>query len=131
MRMTMALLLGVLGACGFGWSAESDVALNGTFVWSNKKGQEHNIKSVFTPAGDKKWTVEFTFNWGKGPQTWKGTAEGDLKTGEVKGEGLHPDGMRKFTFSGAFTKEGALDCTHTEVTGGKSQATGTMTLKKG
>ena len=133
MRTTMILILSLLGACacGTGWSAEGDVSLNGTFIWPTNKTKDFPIQSVFTPAGEKKWTVVFSFIWDKGQQTWKGTAEGDLKTGEVKGEGFHPNGKRNFTFSGTFTKEGVLNCTHNEVIGGKLKATGTMILKKG
>src|ERR1041384_3118053 len=101
---------------------KKDITMTGTFVWDKKKGQNHDIKAVFTPNGDKKWNVVFTFQWamGKnkhkdgGEQSWKGTAEGDLVNGDIKGEGLHPNGVRKFTFTGT-SKDGKIDATHTEV----------------
>jgi hypothetical protein len=111
-------------------AADAAVKLTGTFVWTNQAGQTHPISAVFTPSGEKKWTVVYTFDWGpKGAQNWKGTAEGDLKNGAIKGEGFHPDGRRKFTFSGN-SKEGTITCTHNETTSGTPQATGTITLKK-
>jgi hypothetical protein len=111
-----------------------DITMTGTFVWEKKKGQNHDIKAVFTPNGDKKWNVVYTFEWamGKnkgGEQSWKGTAEGDLLNGDIKGEGLHPNGQRKFTFTGT-AKDGKIDATHMEITGGKNEATGSITLKK-
>lgn len=109
-------------------AADDKVTLTGTFEWSHQAGS-HPITAVFTPNGDKKWNVVYNFDWGaRGAQAWKGTAEGDLKTGTLKGEGLHPDGHRKFTFSGTI-KDGKINCTHNEVTSGTAVATGTMTLK--
>jgi hypothetical protein len=124
-------LMGILyGAGGRCLAADKDLKLSGTFVWANQPDQTHPISAVLTPNGDKKWTVVYTFNWGgKGAQNWKGTAEGDLQNGAIKGEGFHPDGRRKFTFTGT-SKDGKLNCTHTEITSGTPQATGTMTLKK-
>jgi len=130
--MSLAVLVVAYGAsiCGHCLAADGDITLNGTFVWDKKAAKDHPIKAVFTPNGDKKWTVVYSFEWGpKGAQSWKGTAEGDLKNGEIKGEGLHPDGRRKFTFKGT-AKDGKIDCTHNETTSGKPEATGTMTLKK-
>jgi hypothetical protein len=132
LAMTFALFLGLASVAGAGsrcLAADNDLKLSGSFVWEKKKGQNHNIKAVFTPDGDKKWKIVFTFDWGKGPQTWNGSATGDLVNGDIKGEGLHPDGHRKFTFSGT-AKDGKIDCTHNETTAGRAEATGTMTLKK-
>lgn len=131
--MVMAMLvLGVL--CGADALAAAqpgagDLKFAGTFVWNNKKDKSHPINAVFTPNGEKKWNVVFTFNWGKGPQTWKGTAEGTLKDGEIKGDVKSGDEKRNFNFTGA-EKNGAFECTHNELKGGKPLATGSMTIKK-
>ncbi len=119
------------GACAAADApAAGTVKMTGTFVWDHQPAQNHPLTAIFTPNGDKKWTAVFTFDWGpKGAQSWKGTAEGDLKTGEVKGEGFHPDGRRKFTYSGKF-KDGKLVCSHNETTSGAPAATGTMTLSQ-
>ena len=124
------VVLGCTAACVSGpcLAAQGDVTLSGTFVWSNAKDKVTPIKAVFTPNGDKKWTVVYTFNW-SGAQSWKGTAEGDLSSGEVKGDATHSNGKRKFTFSGT-AKNGQIDCTHNETTSGKPQPTGSMTVKK-
>lgn len=127
--MLLALLVVGLGYGCFGQAQAADTkeeTLNGTFAWTRENGKTHPIKAVFTPNGDKKWNVTFTFNWGKGEQIWKGTAEGALDNGEMKGDAKTPDGKRNFSFVGSF-KEGKLDFTHKE---GKND-TGTMTLKKG
>lgn len=134
MRGTLMALavLAVLCVAGSGraQAAEGDQTFEGKFVWNNQAGKEHPVKAVFTPNGDKKWKVVFTFNWGKGPQTWNGTAEGTLKDGELKGDVTNGNpGQRKFDFKGTF-KDGQFDCTHNEDTSGKPVATGTMTIKK-
>src|SRR3990170_7294186 len=112
--LTLALVvLGCTAACVSGpcLAAQGDVTLSGTFVWSNAKDKVTPIKAVFTPNGDKKWTVVYTFNWSKA-QTWKGTAEGDLANGAVKGDGQEPDGKKRtFLFKGT-AKDGKIDCTH-------------------
>ena len=129
-KMTMAwAFLAVCYVTGGARCLAADaVTMTGTFVWDNQPNQTHPITAVFTPNGDKKWTALFTFDWGqKGAQSWKGTAEGDLQNGAIKGEGFHPDGRRKFTYSGT-AKDGKITCTHNEVTSGAPQATGTMTL---
>lgn len=132
--MVMALAVaGVLCVAGSSkvQAADGDQNFAGTFVWNNQAGKTHPIKAVFTPTGDKKWNVVFTFTWGgRGDQTYKGTAEGTLKDGEIKGDVNSTDGRRKFDFKGTF-KDGQFDCTHNEKTSGKPQATGTMTIKKG
>ena len=124
------VVLGTYGMCaGHGHAAEGDVTLNGSFVniQDEKKGTVHPVKAVFTPAGEKKWTVVFTFTWYKrGAQTFKGTAEGSLQDGEVKGVVQE---KRTYAFSGT-AKNGQLECKHDMTENGKTSATGTMTLKK-
>ncbi|MCZ7646080.1 MAG: hypothetical protein M5U26_12465 [Planctomycetota bacterium] len=129
--LTLAVLGIAYGLCGSGAcrAADGDVTCKGTFSWSNEKNQKHDIKGVFTPNGDKKWNVVWTFTWKGGAQTWKGTAEGDLTNGEVKGEGLHPNGKRTFSFVGA-AKDGNMEIKHTETTGGRPKDTGVMVIKK-
>lgn len=129
-RILMALAaMGIFYGAGACLAADGDVKLSGTFIRENQKAT-HPIKAVFTPDGDKKWKVVFTFDWAnKGEQVWKGTAEGDLANGEIKGEGTHPNGKRTFTFSGT-AKDGKIDCKDNETTSGKPEATGTLTLKK-
>ena len=130
--MRVALLgVAMLGCSLLGnraFAADADVKLNGTFVWSNQKGKSHDVTGTFTPSGDKKWAAVFNFKWSGKPQTWKGTAEGTLKDGEIKGDIKSEDGKRNFNFTGNF-KDGKFECTHNELSRGKPQPTGTMTLQ--
>lgn len=112
-------LMGGIGVCGRGLAAAGEVKLSGTFAY----GGDHPIKAVLTPAGANKWTAVWTFDWNrhglKGEQTWKGTAEGNLLNGPVKGVCKEPTGRRRtFTFSGTSTN-GQMDCKWAPGRGGK------------
>jgi hypothetical protein len=129
-RIIMAtIVFGMVCAAGSAMAAEGDQKFAGTFVWSNGRGKANPITAVFTPNGDKKWNAVFTFTWGKNEQVWKGTVEGTLKDGEIKGEVKNGDEKRKFNFTGA-AKDGQFECTHNEMTSGRPVATGTMVIKK-
>lgn len=110
-------------------AADGDVTVTGSFVWSAQKDKTHDIMGVFTPVGENKWSVVWSFKWDKGVQVWKGTAEGNLQDGELKGEALHPNGKRTFTFT-TTAKDGQYSGKHTESTGGRSKDIGTIVLKR-
>ncbi len=111
----------------------AEVTFTGTFEWSRKKGKKHNIKGVFTPDGANKWKVIWTFKWGKGNETYTGTAEGNLDNGPLKGQALRKQGpkvkkpdKRLWKFEGV-VKNGELNANHTSSNGKPS---GIITIKK-
>ena len=129
--LTGSLICGALVG-GSGWAedkaAANAVTMSGTFVWNGKKGKKHELKAVFTPAGQNKWTVAFTAKWGKGYPKYTGTAEGDLRNGKVTGEAQNAKKKRKWTFTGA-GKDGTLTCSHAEIKGKNQKQSGSFTIK--
>jgi hypothetical protein len=125
----------VVACCVFPLSGicAEDVTWTGSFVWSKRNKDTHQIKAVFTPDGENKWKVSFHFEFRDKDHVYSGTAEGSLAAGELKGEIFSDDkNKRKFTFKGD-VKEGAFSGTHEEIRGWrkdkpKVRDTGTMRL---
>lgn len=122
--IVLALLLQV-GAAG----SEDEVTLTGGFLWKhmNHKG---DLDAVFTKTGDGAWGVEFRFVWEDELHVYRGTAEGSLTDGELRGEAVtdNPERPQTFFFEGRF-EHGQFTGTHTALqASGGTHTTGTLTL---
>ena len=103
------------------------VTLTGTYNWGKKAKQP--LKGVFTPDGENKWKVVWTFKHKNKPHTYTGTVEGNLQNGPIKGESVNEGGKRKWKFEGA-AKNGVIDCNHVELKGKREKKTGQFSIKK-
>ncbi len=125
--LACAVLALVLAHHSDGPAAENSLTLTGSFT---NQGKKYDIKGVFTPDGAGQWKTVWTFTFGRrGPQVFKGTAEGNLQKGTLKGV---VNERRKFVFEGTWTG--------TKFTGktaeyfkpdGKPSPTGTIELSRG
>ena len=111
-----------------GAKAGGDLTYEGTFIRGKKKNKTYPLKAVFTPDGDKKWKVVWTFQWQKKPKTFKGTVEGDLLNGNLTGKSSTQNGKRNWTFEGT-AKDGVLTCKHNEIKGKEKPGTFSITKK--
>ena len=127
MGVALVALALTVAATGGTLQAADKQTMNGSFVWNNGD-QTGDLEAVFTPTGKNKWDVSFHFTWEGEPHTYSGTAEGNLKKGELKGQ-VETDGERKsqFVFRGEF-KDGKFSGTHAGMRDGEERPTGTMTL---
>ena len=85
---------------------------------------------MFTPTGKDMWDVTFNFMWEGNPRTWKGTAQGSLTDGSLKGEVLtdEPENPNTFRFDGAF-ENGTFQGKHGVVKKGELKDRGTLTMR--
>ena len=134
-QLARFVLVVALFALAFGPSfaeeKETDVTLNGQFVWARDDGDRTgDLKAVFTPTGENEWSVSFYFDWEDGPHVWSGTAKGSLTEGALKGEVNNDSEERPqtFRFSGSFT-DGLFEGKHAGVRDDKENELGSLTLK--
>ena len=118
------LLVAVLPARSF--ADDGELTMNGEFVWTNRS-TTGDLEAVFTPVEAGKWEVAFHFTFRDDPHVYKGTAEGSLDDGDLRGEVRNENEQRTFTFEGR-VKDGRFEGTHAEVTDGRGGKTGTMML---
>jgi len=125
-----ALLAGCLGAAARAADAAppGDITLSGAFRRSNEKDQTHELKGVFTPAGQDEWKVVFTCQWKGKDQTFKGSLKGNLKDGEVTGSCAIAGGKRTWSVKGT-AKAGVVTCKHYETTKGADSYSGDFTIR--
>ncbi|MDP6502675.1 MAG: hypothetical protein QF886_03625 [Planctomycetota bacterium] len=128
-RATIAFLLTALASVNLSaraFAAEG-ITLKGPYT---NQGQKRHLKGEFTPTAKGKWKVTWWFNAGRrGPKVFKGTAEGNLKTGELKGKVIE---RRVFTFEGSWNKNQFSGTTAEYFKpGGKPSPTGTIELSLG
>ena len=107
-------------------AAAAERTLTGEFWWE-ESGRGGDLRSVFTPTGEGTWDVVFYFRFHGESHVYRGTAEGSLSRGALRGTVLDKDRERTFTFEGAF-KNGEFAGTHSEVFSGGAEKTGTLTL---
>ena len=122
----MALALALTGST----LAADQVTLEGSFIWARDDGDiSGDLTAVMTPDGDNDWTVAFHFTWEDEPQTYHGTATGELGAGALKGTAESGDHRElSFRFSGEF-EEGTFQGTHSFVQDdGSLREGGTLTL---
>jgi len=130
-RWSLGLGLALL-AFGGAFATEP-VTMEGEFVWQRSDGESNgDVTAIFTPAGtDGEWEVAFHFQWEDGPHIYKGTASGDLKTGELMGEVENDNEERpaSFRFNGNFS-DGEFSGMHGVIQNdGSLQDTGTLSLR--
>ena len=116
------LIVGVHAGSG---CVEETVTLTGEYVWNREKGA---LEAVFLGAGEGSWEVSFHFSWDGQPSVWKGTAEGSLFEGKLKGK-AHPDGRQSpsLMFHGSFVK-GTFEGTYDGPGDDERRETGALTL---
>ncbi len=140
MRLALALLAAalLLPAPGGGADADGRRTLTGMYT-SGYQDRPASLRAVFTPAGDRRqgerdgqdeWTVVFHFTRGGQRHEYRGTAVGNLSSGEISGRVETEDGDRTFTFRCAFEGRKCKG-THAEVgrRSGRERETGTLTLR--
>ena len=126
LMLCLAMCLTALG----GTIAGNTVMLEGGFIWHRPEGNlDGKLKAVFTSTGANRWDVSFRFKWDDKPHVWTGTAEGDLKSGNLSGEVVSDDDQKtEFQFDGTFDG-GEYNGTHAQVRkNGGLRETGTLSL---
>ena len=106
-----------------------EVTLTGEYLWENMH-HTGNLDARFTETGDREWDVEFRFVWEGDLHVYRGTAEGSLANGELRGNVVtdNPEWPRTFFFAGRFD-DGRFTGLHTALqASGGSYPTGTLTL---
>lgn len=103
--------------------------LSGSYVWE-QADHKGTLEAEFKPAGDLHWEVSFHFTFNGSPLTYTGTADGHLDDGALEGRVEATGRQRTFTFKGEF-KGGKFTGTHADVTRGREDRTGTLTLEAG
>ena len=113
---------------GSGAAGNQAQTLTGEYRWdSYERGR---LEAVFTPDGAGGWEVAFHFRWSGQPRIFSGTAEGNLTSGELRGEVQSENKRRTWVFRGSF-KNGKFRGTHAEVSWrGRERETGTLTLQR-
>ncbi len=106
-----------------------EVTLTGEFLWKHMN-HTGDLDAVFTKTGDGAWGVEFRFVWEGELHVFRGTAEGSLTDGELRGNVVTetPQRPQTFFFAGRFER-GRFTGTHTALqASGGTHPTGTLTL---
>ncbi len=106
-----------------------EVTLTGEFFWRHMN-HTGDLDAVFTKTGDGAWGVEFRFVWEGELHVSRGTSEGSLTDGELRGNVVmdSPERPRTFFFAGRFER-GRFTGTHSALqASGDTHPTGTVTL---
>jgi hypothetical protein len=113
-------------------TATGPQTFQGSFVWTNgDQSQTGKIEAVFTPTATERWDVAFSFLWEGEPRVFKGTAEGSLEFGKLKGR-VRDDRKPEhgYIFMGKI-KDGRMHGEHSHVDQeGKTVETGTFMLTR-
>lgn len=120
----VAFLLGVTGLTFEAPLLASETrTAKGQYVWNDDSPGA--IEATFTPASEGNFAVDFRFRFDGRDRHWRGTAEGSLEAGELRG--TVREGRRTFRFSGKVA-EGVFRGRHVEVYGDREEDTGSLTL---
>ncbi len=125
-RTAQILLCGAILLAASVVGADEPQTLAGEFVW-NHRGNRGDLEAVFIATGQETWDVAFHFTFRGASHVYKGSAEGSLSEGDLRGKVLNESRKRTFTFTGAF-KDGEFRGTHAEIEGKRVVETGTLTL---
>ena len=109
--------------------SSDEVALTGEFLWKHMN-HTGDLEAVFTKTCDREWGVEFRFVWEGELHVFRGTAEGSLTDGELRGNVVteNPQRPQTFFFAGRFER-GRFAGTHKALqASGGTHPTGTLTL---
>jgi hypothetical protein len=86
------------------------------------------LEAVFKEVGSGLYEVDFYFKFNGQDHVYSGTAAGSLTEGSLSGEVENESKRRIFAFAGEFEK-GVFRGKHAEITRGREEKTGTMTLR--
>lgn len=112
--------------------ASEEWTLTGKYMSGYQDGEEPE-RAVFSPQGQgesNSWNVEFRFKFNGYDHIYDGTANGSLTDGRLRGEVTNERKRRNFRFEGVF-KDGEITGRHAELSRGREQYTGTLTLGEG
>ena len=103
--------------------------LEGTFTAPQFQDGASALRAEFTPTGrEGHWDVSFHFRFNGAQHVYRGTAEGKLEGGELRGT-VRGSRQRTFTFA-CRHNQGEFRGTHAEVGGRRGGGnTGTLTLR--
>lgn len=130
MKIFCAFLLTCITAAGLlAIPGDSEVTLNGSYVWNASPNKPGNLKAVFKNENNGEWDVAFYFKFNGQDHVYEGKAKGDPDNGSLKGEVKNERRNRTFTFDGK-TSNGNFTGEHAELRGKDVIQTGTLKLKK-
>lgn len=111
-------------------SAPATYVFEGRFTAPQFQDGPRSLRAVFTPTDRvHHWNVVFHFRFNGAQHRYRGTAEGQLTEGPLRGT-VRGTRRRTFTFAG-HTEGGAFQGTHAEISRGGSRggpSTGTLNL---
>jgi hypothetical protein len=107
--------------------AADATTLTGEFTSTYQDG-EKPVEATFTATGERTWDVVFRFRFDGAAHAYRGTAEGDLGRGDLRGTVASEGGSRTFVFRGRF-EGGVFRGTHAELHRGREDETGRITLR--
>ena len=105
------------------------VTLKGTYIWNNNPSNPGDLHAEFTPTEAGKWDVAFHFQFNGRPNTYKGTAEGSLENGSLRGRVQNENKSRTFSFEGKID-HGRFSGAHSEHERDGETKTGTLELSR-
>lgn len=126
--LPFAAVLLLLPLSDVGADAVERRTLKGKYVWD--QGASGDLRAVFTATGPEEWEVDFHFRFRGRGHVYRGTAVGNLSDGKLEGRVRNENERRTFTFDGEFSSDGTFRGSHAEITGGRPQRTGTLTLSE-
>lgn len=106
-------------------SRATQQVLDGEFVWTGYDSGP--LEATFEPTGENQWKVAFRFRWNGEPKVYRGTAEGSLTDGPLRGTVQNETQRRSWNFEGT-TTDGVFEGTHEEIKRSRAVRTGTLTL---
>ena len=127
MRKTLPFVV----VLAFVWTALAGSAESGTQTLTGeyKSGfGDGDVEAHFTSTGREEWNVAFHFRFDGQRHVYRGTAQGSLSAGRLEGEVENENGRRRFSFEGDFS-QGWFRGIHYEIRRGRSERTGTLTLR--
>ncbi|MDJ0836395.1 MAG: hypothetical protein QNK37_07730 [Acidobacteriota bacterium] len=101
--------------------------MEGSYVWTYSRKSPGKLKAEFTHKRGDRWSVVFYFRFDGRNRVYKGTAEGNLENGSLKGTVKNENKQRTFTFQGT-SIEGKFSGTHAEIKRNGEKKTGTLKL---
>lgn len=119
----------LLAAPGLNAETATPQTFAGSYLWEQAK-VDGTLQAEFKPTGELSWDVSFHFTFNGSPLTYTGTAQGHLDNGTLEGRVEATGRQRTFTFKGEF-KGGKFTGTHADVSRGREERTGTLTLGSG
>ncbi|MEM7051583.1 MAG: hypothetical protein AAF604_18085 [Acidobacteriota bacterium] len=118
----------LLLACAWSAPATEKTVLTGEYFWEGD-GSRGPLEVTFESTSENTWDVAFRFRFNGKRHTYRGTAEGSLTEGDLRGQVRTENKRRTFTFEGSF-ENGAFAGTHGEVRRSGERTLGTLTMQR-